>query len=242
MAKCKCTFEVSKGIMLSAICVTFLFSDSDEQTEKGVGRPKIEMNVDEVEFLRSLQLTWTKISESLVISRRTLYRRLKEEGILEDLQISDICDADLDELLKEIEREHPTAGEVLIRGHLAARNVRVQHSKLRAAIHHIDPANTADSGHTAIARRMYQVAQPNAVWHFDGHHKLIRWYFVTHGGVDGFSRMITFLHCSTNNTASTVLAAFTPAVQKYGLPHRVRSNLGGENVVVWWFMIAQYGG
>ena len=44
---------------------------------------------------------------------------------------------------------------------------------------------------------------PSSVWHLDGNHKLIRWQFVIHGGVDGLSRMIVFLQCSTNNAAHT---------------------------------------
>ena len=32
-----------------------------------------------------------------------------------------------------------------------------------------------------------------------------RWGFVIHGGIDGYSRQITFLKCSCNNRAQTVL-------------------------------------
>ena len=34
----------------------------------------------------------------------------------------------------------------------------------------------------------------------DGHHKLIRWRLVTHGGIDGYSQMIVYLKCSNNNS------------------------------------------
>ncbi|KAI6139130.1 hypothetical protein BKA82DRAFT_3926344, partial [Pisolithus tinctorius] len=34
-------------------------------------------------------------------------------------------------------------------------------------------------------RRKYYAKQPNAIWHIDGHHKLIRWGIVIHGFVDG---------------------------------------------------------
>ena len=110
-------------------------------------------------------------------------------------------------------------------GHLTARNIRIPHTRLRASIHRVDPVNTALRRSTAVVRRVYHVGDPNEVWHFDGHHKLIRWRLVTHGGVDGCSRMVVFLRCSTNNTASTVLSVFTEAVGKYGLPQRVRSDL-----------------
>ena len=51
-----------------------------------------------------------------------------------------------------------------------------------------------------------------------------------------FSRMIVFLRCSTNNRASTVFDAFQSAVEKFGLPSRVRSDKGKENTDVAWFI------
>ena len=66
----------------------------------------------------------------------------------------------------------------------------------------------------------------------DGHHKLIRWWMVTHAGIDGYSRMITYMKCSNNNRSSTVYASFLNSVDRYGLPSRVRSDFGSENVLV----------
>ena len=66
----------------------------------------------------------------------------------------------------------------------------------------------------------------------DGHHKLVRWRFVTHCGIDGYSRLVVYIRCSTNNRASTVYKLFTDATHHYGLPSRVRSDEGGENVQV----------
>lgn len=68
-----------------------------------------------------------------------------------------------------------------------------------------------------------------------------RWRFVVHGGIDGISRLIVFLSISTNNKSAIVLQSFLPAFQKYGLPSRVRTDHGTENVDVATFMTLQKG-
>ena len=46
-----------------------------------------------------------------------------------------------------------------------------------------------------------------------------------------------YLRASTNNLASTVLSAFTSAVDQFGLPSRIRIDGGGENVHVSEYML-----
>lgn len=58
---------------------------------------------------------------------------------------------------------------------------------------------------------------------------LSRWAFVTHGCIDGFSRIITFLKCNVDNRSSTVLTEFVSACSYYGLQSRVRSDHVNEN-------------
>ena len=62
-----------------------------------------------------------------------------------------------------------------------------------------------------------------------------------HGGIDGYSRKIIYIHCSTNNRAATVMNLFQQAVNEHGLPSRVRSDMGIENVDVARFMLHNRG-
>ena len=68
----------------------------------------------------------------------------------------------------------------------------------------------------------------------------VRWRIVVHGGIDGFSRLIVYLNCSTNK-AQTVLHLFDNAVQCYDLPSRVRSDRGIENYEVGRYMLERRG-
>lgn len=62
-----------------------------------------------------------------------------------------------------------------------------------------------------------------------------------HGGVDGYSRCITYLRCCTDNTATTALQLFQGAVDLFELPHHVRGDAGSENIDIARFMIENRG-
>jgi len=65
---------------------------------------------------------------------------------------------------------------------------------------------------------------------------LIRWGIVIHGFIDGYSRFITGLQASSNNSANTVLQLFLSATSVYGVPSRLRGDHGTENILVAAFM------
>lgn len=58
---------------------------------------------------------------------------------------------------------------------------------------------------------------------------MFRWRIVIHGGIDGFSRLVTFLKASDNNRSETMCDSFVRAIGMYGVPSRIRCDFGGEN-------------
>ena len=173
-----------------------------------VGRPKVEIDMDEVEYYRSLKFSWTKIARLLEVSRSTLYRRLDDEGVSRDTTFSDISDADLDDRIISIKQLYPNHGERMIIGHLLNTGIIVQRARIRASIHRVDPVNTALRRSVTVRKCIYHVNGPNCVWHVDTNHKLIRWRIVVRGGIDGYSRTLVYLRCADNNRALTNLPFF----------------------------------
>ena len=112
---------------------------------------------------------------------------------------------------------------------------------MRDAVARTDPIRRKIRWHQVLLRRAYSVPGPNSLWHLDGHHSLIRWRFIIHGGIDGYSRMIVYLQCTTNNRVQSVFTYFWKATREFGVPSHVRSDKGGENTMVCHFMISQRG-
>ncbi len=161
---------------------------------------------------------------------KTLQRRAKD---LQLVTYSQITDDNLDSLVRDILLQYPTSGEVMLNGHLLSRNVRVQRARLRSCIGRV---RGRQSTYTPISRGVYSVPGPNCLWHADGNHKLIRYRLVVHAAIDGFSRLLTFINCADNNRADTVLQHFLKGTAEFGVPSRLRTDKGGENVGLWRYM------
>lgn len=164
------------------------------------------------------------------MSIKTLQRRAKEWDIF---SYTSITDQELDGSVHDILVEFPTAGEVMLNGHLKSRGIHIQRAKLRDSISRIRGRHVMPC---RIQRRSYSVPGPNFLWHVDGNHKLIRYKLVIHAAIDGFSRLVTFINCADNNRSDTVLDQFVSATREYGVPSRIRTDFGGENVGIWRYM------
>ena len=87
---------------------------------------------------------------------------------------SEISDGDLDSAVKEITSANPNIGYRGVKSHLEARNLRIKYHRVRQSLLRVDAAAVALRFGNTVKRRVYSVPCPNALWHIDGHHKLIR--------------------------------------------------------------------
>jgi len=94
------------------------------------------------------------------------------ERLVFQLTIKLLTDQQLDHLIYSIKQDHPNDGEVLIKGHLLSRGIKVTREAMRDSIHRVDHANVEACRGSVIHHRVYNVPHPNSVWHVDGHQRI----------------------------------------------------------------------
>ena len=87
---------------------------------------------------------------------------------------SDITDEKLDTVVQAIQQYHPGVGLRLLRGHLTSQGIVLQRERVRQSLIRTDPSGCYKRWRQSVHRRKYSVPTPQALWHIDGNHKLIR--------------------------------------------------------------------
>ena len=223
-------------------CVCEIVATAQEAADKKKlarrrGRPALDIPEDQLSMLLEHHFSIADIARMMNVSARTVRRRILQYGLESYTEYSALTDSQLDEITSQFVHANPFSGRVSYQGFLRSTGLRVQQSRVRESLRRVDQRGMERRFRQALHSRQYSVCMPNSLWHIDGHHKLVRWRVVVHGGIDGYSRLVVFLKASANNKAATMLASFLEGVDHYGLPSRVRCDKGGENVLVSQFML-----
>ena len=222
-----------------------------------VGRPSFQIPPSQLQFLINSRFSVPQVARLMGVSVSTIRRRMSTFNLSIRGTYSSITDEQLDEIVAGMQNQFPNWGNRQMYGYLISQNIRLQFCRVRESQSRVDPEGSMMRRLTTLRRRTYSVRGPQHLWHVDGHHKLIRygtqwwiyyyidfiirWKFVVHGAIDGYSRMIVYLKCADNNRASTVLQLFTQATSIFGFPSRARGDRGGENTLIADYMIAHRG-
>ena len=199
------------------------------------GRPRVGLDREKVQILLNMGFTITAIANGGLlgqkIHRTTLNKYIKINRIQTPRKMySSLSDVELSAIIQLLIVEHPNAGYREIQARLKSRDppIIVQFLRVIRLVKILDPAGVSRRWANAILRRSYYVPVANFLWHLDTHHKIIRWKFVVHGCIDGYSRLITHLKVTTDNLASTALNFFFESTKEYGIPGRIRVDGGSE--------------
>jgi len=195
-----------------------------------------------VDYLCRLGLNWVQIAEELKVSRKTLLRWRLDTNYADPRPSLD--GQQLDNLVLMTSRIYPNAGRALMLASVRQAGYSSKYQHVVDSMHRMDPIGCQkrkDVKGFRIPRTVYNVTKPHALWHVDSNHKLVAWNLSIVGGLDGFSRTCTFLSCSDNNYATTMLSEFILGVERYGIPSRIRTDKGGENIEIIKYMLRKRG-
>ena len=150
--------------------------ESDQTRGTTRGRPRFAVSREQLSKLLELGFSASAISAMFSVSVRTIRRRLTEYNLSVSAIYTDISDDELDSVIQSLIHEFPSSGYRMMDGYLRGRGLRIQQGRLRSAMQRCDPHGVVLRWLGQIhPRASYSVYGPQALWHIDGNHKLVRY-------------------------------------------------------------------
>ena len=131
------TTEKLKDIVDLLVCRTEESSvcfQTDLECSGLKGRPKFRITADQLSHMTENGLKTVHIASMLRVSERTVRRRLSEFGIDSTGTFSDIDDHTLDTTIRGLQVHFPNSGYRMMLGHLRARGLKVQQTRVRESM------------------------------------------------------------------------------------------------------------
>ena len=144
------------------------------------GRPSFLITKSQMEMYLLNNFSVPKISKLICVSKATVKRRLKQFELSVQQTYSNIGKQVLDNIIAELISKHPNCGYRRMIGFLLSKSIKISEKRVRESMHRVDPEGVLLRALqiNIVNRREYKVPGVLSLWHMDGHHKLIRYYFV----------------------------------------------------------------
>lgn len=149
-------------------------------------RPRKELNLgflaEATSSHRTVELE--ELADLMGTHRNALQRHMKRRNV-EKQYYSNFDPYPLVRTLKEKKTE---SGLQYVTGFPRKHGLRVQKRLVISSLKPIDGLGIVLRNRKVTIGKKYSIKRPHALWHLDGHHKMIRWGVVIHGFADGFDR------------------------------------------------------
>ena len=202
---------------------------------------QIEIDWDYVREQRKQDRVYSKIAGDLGIHPNTLRNACVRVGFEEPLTVID--DEGLAAFILNFydpAMDRHAQGETQIKAALTMEGWGVTWDRLRHALRLVDPEGVAERSKLRKqrpSRTLYDMYQPNSLWHMDQNEKCLKkggWYVF--GIVDGGTRRILQFTVADHKFPWIVVHGLKHAMENYGVPWELRMDNGTENVYASDFM------
>lgn len=170
------------------------------------------------------------INQRIIISLRTLKRRLSEMRLFRRKYPSDILNVAL-YITEQLQKSGNQNGYRWMHRKCLLAGFKVSRSNVAALQAIIDPEGCKLRLKKRLRRRNYYAKGPNFLWHIDSYDKLKQFGLCINGCIDGFSRKIIWCKVTCSSSNPRIIAGhYIEAVQNLGAcPKKMRGDHGTEN-------------
>ena len=96
-----------------------------------MGRPKKTIPENRLKRLLELKMPLAQFARDLGVSRLVLYKFIRENGISHE-KYSTLSEQEVQNVVAEVKKNHPNAGEVMLQGHLQSKGITLQRHKINS--------------------------------------------------------------------------------------------------------------
>ena len=172
-------------------------------------------------------------NHDILMSKRTLHRRLRELSLFRRKGHTDILDVACF-IEEELQKSGQLHGYRWMHLKCIHNGINIDKESVRHLLGLLDPNGVQHRARKRLQRRVYRGRGSNFIWHIDSYDKLKPFGICINGCIDGFSRQLLWLDAHVTSSDPKVIAGYyIQAVRKrMRCPRVIRADFGTENTNV----------